>query len=130
VRRLVANHPRVAREVLESRARWLTRLDADGRLTWAYDPLHRTTSPMPFQVEMFEAFLTQITCPALVVGGGPLGYHPEDEPDRIQKLADVEVAELPDAGHMMHWTKPQELGELLARFFGAPRAGASTASEA
>lgn len=120
LRRLVANHPRVPVEVLASRARWLTRLDADGRLTWAYDPLHRTTSPMPFQVEMFEAFLAKITCPALVVGGGPLGYHPEDEADRIRKLADVEVADLPDAGHMMHWTQPRELGELLARFFGAP----------
>jgi pimeloyl-ACP methyl ester carboxylesterase len=125
LRRLAANHPRVPREILGSRARWLTRLDAEGRLTWAYDPLHRTTSPMPFQVEMFEAFLTKITCPALVVGGGPLGYHTDDEQDRIAKLADVEVAELPDAGHMMHWTRPRELGELLARFFGGPAQSSS-----
>lgn len=130
VRRLVANHPRVAREVLASRARWLTRLDAEGRLTWAYDPLHRTTSPMPFQVEMFEAFLAAIRCPTLVVGGGPAGFHPEDEPDRIRKIAGVEVADLPDAGHMMHWTRPAELGGLLARFFGAPRPDASAASGA
>lgn len=119
LRRLAANHPRVSREVLASRARWLTRLDAEGRLTWAYDPLHRTTSPTPFQVEMFEAFLRAITCPTLVVGGGPSGYHPDDEPQRIAKIAGVQVADLPDAGHMMHWTRPAELGELLARFFEA-----------
>ena len=121
LRRLAANHPRVARDVLASRARWLTRLDGEGRLTWAHDPLHRTTSPMPFQIEMFEAFLSKITCPTLVVGGGPLGFHPEDEAARIEKLAEATVAELPDAGHMMHWTRPVELGELLARFFGAPQ---------
>lgn len=119
LRRLTVNHPRVAREVLASRAVWLTRLDAEGRLTWAYDPLHRTTSPLPFQVEIFEAFLEKIACPTLVVGGGPAGYHPEDEPARIKKIARAEVVDLPDAGHMMHWTQPEALGELLARFFGA-----------
>lgn len=123
LRRLAANHPRVAREVLASRARWLTRLDAEGRLTWASDPLHRTTSPMPFQVDVFEAFLVKIACPTLAVGGGPTGYHPEDEADRIRKIPDVETAELPDAGHMMHWTRPAELGALLARFFDGARGG-------
>ena len=119
VRRLSANHPRVGRDVLASRARWLTRLDAEGRLVWAYDPLHRTTSPMPFQVEMFTAFLEKIACPTLVVGGGPLGYHPEDEPARIAHIPNVTVVDLPDAGHMMHWTKPDELGQHLVRFFAA-----------
>lgn len=117
VRRLGANHPRVARDVLVTRAKWLTRHDAQGRLVWAYDPLHRTTSPMPFQVEVFEAFLAKIECPTLVVGGGPTGFHPEDEPQRIAKIADVRVAELPDAGHMMHWTRPAELGALLVELF-------------
>lgn len=117
IRRLSANHPRVPREVLASRARWLTRFDADGRLVWAYDPMHRTTSPMPFQVEAFEAFLAQIPCPTLVVGGGPLGFHPEDEAQRIARIPSARVEDLPDAGHMMHWTRPAELGERLVRFF-------------
>ncbi|MEZ4293414.1 MAG: alpha/beta hydrolase [Polyangiaceae bacterium] len=120
LRRLAANHPRVPREVLETRARWLTRKTPDGQLTWAYDPLHRTTSPMPFQIDVFGAFLAKITCPTLVVGGGPTGYHPEDEANRARTIAVVDTAELPDAGHMMHWTRPRELGDLLARFFGAP----------
>lgn len=118
VRRLSANHPRVDRETLASRARWLTKLDPDGKLVWAYDPLHRTTSPMPFQVEVFTAFLEKITCPTLVVGGGPRGYHPEDEPARITCIPRVVTRDLPEAGHMMHWTQPSELGSLLVNFFG------------
>ncbi len=118
VRRLSANHPRVPREILESRARFLTKHDSEGRLIWSYDPLHRTTSPMPFQVEQFTAFLGRIKCPTLVVGGGKTGYHPEDEADRIAHIQHVEVVEMKDAGHMMHWTEPTVLGEHLARFFG------------
>ena len=117
IRRLVANHPKVAREVLATRAKWLTRFDAEGRLVWAYDPLHRTTSPLPFQIEIFEAFLAQIACPTLVVGGGPFGYHPEDEPARVARIANARTEDLPSAGHMMHWTEPDELGRMLADFF-------------
>lgn len=117
LRRLQANHPRVPREVLATRAKWLTKLDAEGRLVWAYDPLHRTTSPMPFQTELFEAFLAKIECRTLVVGGGPLGFHPADEPRRIARIPDRRVEDLPDAGHMMHWTQPDALGALLVEFF-------------
>jgi len=119
VRRLQANHPRVPREVLATRAKWLTRLDSAGQLVWAYDPMHRTTSPMPFQVELFAAFLAKIECPTLVVGGGPLGFHPEDEAHRIAQIPNATVAELETAGHMMHWTQPDALGEQLVAFFGA-----------
>jgi pimeloyl-ACP methyl ester carboxylesterase len=118
VRRLTANHPRVARDVLSTRAKWLTRFDDEGRLVWAYDPLHRSTSPLPFQIEIFESFLAKIECPTLVVGGGPEGFHPEDEAERIAKIPDARTAELPSAGHMMHWTKPDDLGRLLVDFFG------------
>jgi pimeloyl-ACP methyl ester carboxylesterase len=117
VRRLSANHPRVPREILATRAKWLTKLDAQGRLVWAYDPLHRTTSPQPFQVEMFEAFLSQIACPTLVVSGGPTGYHPPDEAQRVAKIPNARFEELPTAGHMMHWTQPDALGRLLVEFF-------------
>ena len=71
-------NPKGTRDVLATSAKWLTRFAAEGRLVWAYDPLHRSTSPLPFQIELFESFLTKIECPTLVVGGGPHGYHPED----------------------------------------------------
>jgi pimeloyl-ACP methyl ester carboxylesterase len=120
VERLVLRHPRVPREVIESRAPLLTRIDDQGRLVWAYDPLHRTTSPMPFYEAAFKLFLSRITCQTLVVDGGPHGWHPEGEAERIACLRDSTIFEMPTAGHMMHWTEPARLAERLLAFFGEP----------
>jgi pimeloyl-ACP methyl ester carboxylesterase len=127
IERLSLHHPRVPREVIESRAKLLTRADETGRLVWAYDPLHRTTAPTPFSVEVFKEFLRRIDCPTLVVGGGPAGWHPPDEDDRVACLPHATRFELPRAGHMMHWTEPSALAQRLFTFFGespAPRARA------
>ncbi|XXT15169.1 alpha/beta hydrolase [Sorangium sp. So ce429] len=118
IARLVANHARVPREVLVTRAPLLTREEPDGGLAWAYDPVHRTTSPMMFHAEAFNAFLERIACPTLVVSGGPHGWHPPDEAERVARLARAEHVELPQAGHMMHWSAPSELAERLREFFG------------
>jgi pimeloyl-ACP methyl ester carboxylesterase len=123
VERLVLRHPHVPREVIESRAQLLTRLDDQGRLTWAYDPLHRTTSPTPFNGEAFNAFLALIECPTLVVSGGPAGWHPPDEAARLARLQRATKFELLTAGHMMHWTTPEPLAARLCAFFGEPIPG-------
>jgi pimeloyl-ACP methyl ester carboxylesterase len=120
IERLVLHHPNVPREVIESRAQHLTRLDDQGRLIWAYDPLHRTTSPTPFNAETFKVFLARIECPTLVVSGGRAGWHPTDEAQRIACLRSVTTFELPKAGHMMHWTAPEPLAACLAAFFNEP----------
>lgn len=116
--RLVANHPHIPREVLATRAALLTRKDAEGRIFWAHDPLHRTTSPMPFQLASFKLFLRRVACPTLVVSGGQLGWHPPGEEERVACLRDLERFELPHAGHMMHWTAPDALAARLIAFFG------------
>jgi pimeloyl-ACP methyl ester carboxylesterase len=120
VERLQLHHPRVAREIIETRAKLLTRGDDTGRLVWAYDPLHRTTAPTPFNADTFQAFLARIDCSTLVVSGGPAGWHPPDEADRIACLKHPVMFELPNAGHMMHWTEPAGLAHRLATFFGEP----------
>jgi pimeloyl-ACP methyl ester carboxylesterase len=117
VERLALHHPRVPREVIESRARLLTKHDDQGRLVWAYDPLHRTTSPVPFNLDSFKAFLGQIACPTLVVSGGKLGWHPPGEEERVKWLRDTRTFEIPEAGHMMHWTAPDTLATRLNEFF-------------
>ncbi len=113
IARLAAAHPRIAPEVIASRAARLTRTDEDGRLFWAYDPLHRTTSPTPFSAAAYASFLREIECPTLFVGGGPHGYHPPDEAERIAQIANVTCLDLPTAGHMMHWTAPEALARAL-----------------
>jgi pimeloyl-ACP methyl ester carboxylesterase len=116
-RRLAINHPRVPEGVLRTRLDALARPLADGKVRWKSDPLHGTRSPMPFFAESWKAFARRVTCPVLSVSGGPLGWHPPDEEARLAAFPALERAEIPDAGHMMHWTRPAELAGVLLRFF-------------
>lgn len=116
VERLRVNHPDVPVSVLATRAPLLTRQNDDGGLTWKYDLLHRTLSPVPFLIEAFHALLGQIACPTLYVSGGPRGFHPDDEEARLLAISDLTRVELADAGHMMHWTAPDAVSDTLIGF--------------
>jgi len=116
LQRLCRAHPRIPREVLETRVAHLTAGSGD-ELRWKYDPLHRTTAPVAFQVESFRHFLAAIGCPVLFVGGGSSGWHPQDEAERLEAIGGpVEHVELEGAGHMLHWTQPDRVAEHIARF--------------
>jgi pimeloyl-ACP methyl ester carboxylesterase len=117
--RLVLQHPLVPRAVLATRVPVLARDLGDGRFVWRFDPLHRSSSPTPFLAEMYRAFLARLDVPTLIVGGGPEGYHPPDEAERIAAVPNATHLEIAGAGHMMHWTKPAELSAALLGFFGS-----------
>jgi pimeloyl-ACP methyl ester carboxylesterase len=122
-RRLGANHPGVPEAVLDHRLKHLVR-DAGTGVVWRHDPLHRTTSPIPFFTKTFVEFARRVTCPVLFVSGGPKGWHPPDEEERLAAFARLERKSLDDAGHMLHWTRPAELAALLLAFFNAFTRGA------
>lgn len=116
LRRLAMNHPGVDPAVLATR---LTHLVVDAgpdAVAWRFDPLHKTTSPMPFSAAAFAAFARNVRCPVLFVSGGPAGFHPPDEAERLANFADLQRETLEDAGHMMHWTRPERLARLLIAF--------------
>lgn len=117
VQRLRANHPHVPEDVLSTRAVHLVRTDEHGVLRWAFDPLHRTTAPMPFFASVFKAFAARVTCPVLFVSGGELGWHPADENDRLAAFPHLERTDIDGAGHMVHWTKPEPLAKAILDFF-------------
>ena len=114
--RLGNNHPNVPREVLATRLPHLVEELEGGRVRWRFDPLHRTTSPVPFFARLFVEFAKRITCPVLYVSGGPTGFHPPDEEERLAAYANLTRAEIDGAGHMLHWTRPMELAALLVPF--------------
>jgi pimeloyl-ACP methyl ester carboxylesterase len=116
IKRLAVMHAKVPRELLATRAAHLVKENADGTLSWRFDPMHRTTSPQPFYADTYKAFARRVTCPVLAVSGGPEGFHPPDEEDRLTAFARLTKHDLPDAGHMMHWTKPRELADQLLAF--------------
>lgn len=113
--RLGRFHPTVPHEVLRRRARQLT-TSTPGGLHWCFDPLHRTTSPSAFSAALLKTHLAEVRSKALYVGGGPQGFHPEDEADRLSALEDVRRVEIDGAGHMVHWTAPLELADSILEF--------------
>ena len=124
-RRLALRHSGVARETVASRAPLLVAPAAASfdslvngeRVTWKFDPMHRCVSPFPFFSAMYRAFAARVDAPVLIVGGGPDGFHTPDEDERASSFKQRQVAEIADAGHMMHWTKPAELSKLLLDFW-------------
>jgi pimeloyl-ACP methyl ester carboxylesterase len=118
LRRLAANHSKIDRAILETRLPHLTHAVEGGGYAWSFDPLHRTLSPTPFYAETYKQFAAAVTCPVLFVSGGPDGFHTDDEADRLAAFKQHASVEMKDAGHMMHWTQPKLLGEILVRFWG------------
>ncbi len=119
LRRLAGNHPGVPIEALRAHVPELVTDAGEGRVGWKADPLHKSMSPMPFFAEGYIQFAKRITCPVLYVSGGPQGFHADDEPARLSAFASLARFEIPDAGHMMHWTRPDEVARELAAFWGA-----------
>lgn len=115
VRRLAIGHPNVRETILRTRAEQLSRKVGDDAYVWAFDPLHRTRSPLPFSLARWEAHARRVTAKVLCIGGGPTGFHPEDEAHRVAMLR-ADYVDIGDAGHMLHWTKPEEVRGLLAAF--------------
>ena len=110
-----------ARRQLEESGATVNLLGDRGKPSWHFDPLHRTTAPVPFFAKLFVEFAKKVTCPVLYVSGGPRGYHPPDEAERLSAFSTLERAELPEAGHMAHWTEPAALTPLLLEHLRAAR---------
>ncbi|MCC6647368.1 MAG: alpha/beta hydrolase [Polyangiaceae bacterium] len=115
--RLAVQHAALDPSLLASRVAHLV-VERDGRFHWRMDPLHRTMSPVPFYAAAFRAFAARVTCPTLLVSGGPDGFHPADEAERARAFPHVIERELPGAGHMMHWTRPDDVARLLLEHIG------------
>ncbi len=107
-RRLRSQHT----ELDATLARWVaersTRRDAEGRLFFAFDPLHRTRSPLPFRVDQFRALLARIEAPTLYVSG-ETGFKTGDESARLSAIERHTTREISGVGHMMHWLAPEAL---------------------
>jgi hypothetical protein len=113
--RLQKYNPQIDAAMIARRAKQLTVARGDG-LTWKHDPLHATTSPLPFYGKAYEAFVKLVACPTLYVSGGAKGYHVPEEEQRLgcfQRLTRVTL----EGGHALHWTMAEELGGRLAGFW-------------
>ena len=124
MRRLRVQHPGLPDAPARFLAEKGTRPRGTGR-EWCFDPLHRTTSPVPFQREGLMSLLARIEVPTLSVRGAR-GFATEDHAERLASLRDVREVVLDDAGHMMHWEAPEALAAaLVAHTSSGPQPGAN-----
>ncbi|APR99421.1 alpha/beta fold hydrolase [Pajaroellobacter abortibovis] len=120
-RRLCLRHPRVDADVLRSRLSYLTKSVGEDRIVWCVDPRYKAAYPYPFRQDYFRAFAERIAQPVLYIHGGPTGFRPPDEKERLASFANLTQAELNQAGHMMQWTQAAQVARLLIRFWGQGR---------
>ncbi len=88
-------------------------------VTWRFDPLHQTTSPARFDAEVFAAFARRVTAPVLILDGGAEGLRHADDAVRRTWYARHEDVSLAGAGHMMHWTRPDDVAASVVGFLTA-----------
>jgi pimeloyl-ACP methyl ester carboxylesterase len=113
--RIARFNPDLDQALIDRRVTQLAR-EEDGLLRWKADPLHNTTSPIPFLAESYMAFARLITCPVLYVSGGARGFHVPDEEERLACFPRLERVTL-EGGHALHWTMPAALSEKLVAFW-------------
>jgi len=88
-----------------------------GKWVWKFDPLHRTAAPQPFYSRQAVEFFRRIECPVLLVNGRESRQTARpDLEERLNAIARRSVAEIDDAGHMVHHDNPDGLAEAVTRF--------------
>jgi pimeloyl-ACP methyl ester carboxylesterase len=106
--------PAVARHMAEHGSR-----PVDGGRAWKFDPLHQTTSPVPFSRARALPVWRQIRAPVLYVEGAesPLRLDPDDQAERLATLRARRVA-VPGAGHHPHLEQPEAFTRIVLEFLG------------
>ncbi len=105
----------VARRLVERTTR-----PVDGGVAWTWDALHRARSPNPFQVPLFQRFLSEITAPTLLVSGGRSTFRIDDEGERAACLRDARAETIEEAGHLVHHDAPDALARVIRDHLDAP----------
>ncbi len=106
--------PAVARHMAEHGSRVV-----DGGRAWKFDPLHQTTSPVPFSRARALPVWRGIAAPVLYVEGAesPLRLDPGDQAERLAALRATRVA-VDGAGHHPHLEQPHAFARAVLEFLG------------
>ena len=129
-RRLRKTNPRLGIE----QASWLaahwseTHADADGQQRWKVlgDAAHKIVNANIFRVDETLALYAAIKAPVLAVeasddslsGWWKNRYSLAEYHQRLKSVANVEVAVVEDAGHMLHHDQPAQVAHLIEDFLG------------
>lgn len=120
--RMRRENPLLTEERAEFLAPHWGRMNAEGRVELAADPVHRFVNPVLFRVEESKACWSRITAPVLAIEAGrthirgSLGLSEEEIVARKARFRNLRVEVLSDATHMLHHEYPEELAGLIESF--------------
>ena len=123
-RRLMKTNPRLSPDKAEWLARHWAQETVQGQWAIMGQPAHKITSAHLYHVEEALAHYRRLSMPVLAVEASDNSldmwwkgkYTLAQYHERIQTVPDVEIALIPDAGHMMHHDQPELLAALIERF--------------
>lgn len=124
-KRLRKTNPRLTNERAAFLAGHWAEKNAEGRWSIRADPAHKIINPVLYRVEEVLACWRAITAPVLWIEAGDtdalnhMGARKEARAEidrRIGCIADMRMALVPEAGHMLHHDQPELLADLIERF--------------
>ncbi|MBK0392200.1 alpha/beta fold hydrolase [Ramlibacter algicola] len=123
-RRLMKTNRRLSQDKADWLARSWARQADDGRWHILGDPAHKITNASLFRVDEVLELYRRIACPTLWVEASDDSltqwwqgkFTLAEFHERLQAVPQLEKAQLPDSGHMLHHDQPQLLAELIERF--------------
>ena len=124
IQRLRKHDPLLAEPVARRLAEAGTRAVAGG-LVWKHDPLHATSGPYAFRVELARAYWARIAVPVLVIDGGDsrLNLGEADRASRRASFRDATHLVIPAAGHALQRHQPAALTTALLALAGNVSSG-------
>jgi len=123
-----AHNKRLTPELALHLATHGVRQNADGTLSWKFDPYQRATAPHRLWPDDYIALWSRITCPTLLLGadesflGDPHGVLSHFQQARAETVR--------GAGHWLHHDRPDEVLGLISSFLGLSEEAASQRSPA
>jgi pimeloyl-ACP methyl ester carboxylesterase len=85
---------------------------------WKFDPYLRARAPYRLSLEDHIGVWSRIACPTLLVSGSE-SFLPDPATAGVMKyFENAELARIEGAGHWLQHDKPDEVLDLLKKFFG------------
>jgi pimeloyl-ACP methyl ester carboxylesterase len=118
--RMSAHNARLTAEQALHLARHAVRPNADGTLSWKYDPYQQARAPYRLSGDDYIALWSRITCPTLLLCGSE-SFIPDPGkagiPGHFQHADQTIIA---GAGHWLHHDQPEAVLAALRSFLGVP----------
>lgn len=114
--RMAAAHSHLSDRLIDHLTRTGIKTNADGTVSWAYDPAGMGRSPSDITSEDFQSLWSKITCPTWLVYGANSWASDPSKDGRAKHFQNATVTVIEDANHWLHHDQFDDFIEKLDAF--------------